>query len=69
MYTTQREIRRAFWSTHRGIPGISSRRIPDYSGSGMMHNTDTRCAFADFVDSLERSGQISSALAARATLD
>ena len=30
--------------------------------------TDTRCAFVDFVDHLHRSGQISEALAQRATL-
>ena len=30
--------------------------------------TDTRCAFVDYVDALQKSGEISEALAARATL-
>jgi hypothetical protein len=66
--TTQRAIRAAFWEAHAGIPGITPRRIVNYSGYGKMHNTDTRCAFCDFVDSLSKDGQISEALAARVTL-
>ena len=50
------------------MPGITPRRIKDYSGNGKMHNTDTRCAFADFVDYLSKDGAISEELAARVTL-
>lgn len=68
MLTTQRQVRAAFWAAHKGIPGITSRRIPNYSGNGKMHNTDTRCAFVDYVDYLSKSGEISQALAQRVTL-
>jgi len=68
MYTTQKQVRSAFWETFDGLPGISRRQIRDYSGTGKMHNTDTRCAFVDYVDSLARDGQISEALAQRVTL-
>ncbi len=66
--TTQREVRREFWREHVGVKGVTPRRIKNYSGSGKMHNTDTRCAFADFVDYLSKSGAISSELAHRVTL-
>lgn len=63
--TTQRELRASFW---RDNPQCSRRTIPDYSGIGRMHCTDTRVAFCDYLDSLQRSGLISEALADRATL-
>ena len=66
--TTQKQIRAAFWRDHQGIKGVSRRKIVDYSGNGKMHNTDTRCAFVDYVDSLSKSGAISPELADRATL-
>jgi hypothetical protein len=68
MLTTQRQVRRAFWSDHEGFPHISRRRIRNYSGNGLMHNTDTRCAFADYVDWLARQGMIDEKLAQRVTL-
>jgi hypothetical protein len=64
-YTTQKQLRRAFWLAH---PGLPRRRIPHYSGMGQMHVTDTRCAWADWKDSLSKSGAISQELAYRATL-
>ena len=67
-YTNQRQVRAAFWEEHKGLPGITPRRITHYSGTGKMHNTDTRCAFVDFVDYLCRDGQISQALANGVTL-
>ena len=67
--TTQRQVRAAFWREHRSIiAGITSRRITNYSGNGKMYNTDTRCAFANFVDHLSRNGEISQALMQRVTL-
>jgi hypothetical protein len=63
-YTTQRQIRRAFWREHAGLPGISRKRY----GVERTHNTDTRCIFCDFVDALQRGGEISEALADRVTL-
>ena len=64
-YTTQAQIRAAFWEAH---PNLPRRRIPNYSGNGTMYPTDTRCAFVDFLDALARNGDISQALAQRATL-
>jgi hypothetical protein len=66
--TTQKQVRAAFWEAHRGLPGITPRRITHYSGNGKMHNTDTRCAFCDYVDALSKDGQISQELAQRVTL-
>jgi len=64
-YTNQKQIRAAFWEQH---PEADRRKITDHAGTGKMHTTDTRCAFVDFLDSLHRAGQISDALANRATL-
>lgn len=64
-YTTQIALRAAFWQQH---PHLSRKKIKDYSGNGRMHTTDTRCAFVDWLDSLKRNGEISQALAQRATL-
>ena len=65
--TTQAQIRAAFWQQH-----------PEHEAYALMwgtktkpqnrHNATTRAAFVDFVDSLNRSGEISDALANRATL-
>ena len=66
--TNQAQVRAAFWRDHANVPGITRRKIRNYSGNGTMHNTDTRCAFADYVDMLSRNGDISQALAQRVTL-
>lgn len=70
--TTQRQVRKAFWDAWRrgefnGLY-VTPHKITNYSGNGKMHNTDTRCAFCDFVDSLSKSGEITSELAGRVTL-
>lgn len=62
---TSREVRRAFWRDH---PHLSRKKITDYSGTGKMYTTDTRCAFADYVDALSKSGLVSEAVANRVTL-
>ena len=65
--TTQKEIRAAFWANHPLL-----KRIAKDSGTlsqGQNAQTcDCRCAFIDYIESLERSGEISTALADRATL-
>ena len=66
--TTQQQVRAEFWREHKGVQGVTPRRITDYSGNGKMYNTDTRCAFADFVDYLSKAGDISQELAQRVTL-
>jgi hypothetical protein len=63
--TNQRELRAAFWQDN---PQASRRAIPAYSGNGWMYCTDTRCAFVDWLDSMQRNGIVSEALADRATL-
>jgi hypothetical protein len=72
MLTTQRQVRHAFWQAwregqFRGM-NVTTHRITDYSGQGKMHNTDTRSAFVDFVDSLNRNGELAEGLADRVTL-
>lgn len=64
-YTTQQALRAAFWQQH---PHLSRKKIKDYSGNGRMHTTDTRCAFVAWLDNLNRNGEVSQALAQRATL-
>ena len=59
MITTQAELRREFWRQH---PNLDRKKVKgDYK-------TDTRVAFCDFIEHMVRSGQISEALAERATL-
>ena len=63
--TTQRELRREFWET---FPELSRKRIKNYAGDSLMYVTDTRCAFVDWVDALQKAGEISPELAERCTL-
>lgn len=64
-FTNQRILRRAFFAEN---PQASRRKIRDYTGRGLMYDTDTRVAFVDWIDDCERSGRISADLAYRATL-
>ncbi len=68
MVTTQREPRRRFWAECEHIAGVSRRKITNYAGTGKMHNTDTRCAWCDWLDAMSKSGEVSPELADRATL-
>lgn len=63
--TTQKELRRKFREDH---PGLSFRKITNYSGNGTMYVTDTRCAWCDWIDYLSKDGVISQELAQRASL-
>ena len=72
MLTTQKQVRQRFWQSWRegyfkGL-SVTPKRITNYSGNGKMHNTDTRCAFCDFVDMLSKNGEIAEGLADRVTL-
>jgi hypothetical protein len=58
MYTTQKEIRAAFYAEH---PTASRRPQNDQPA-------DIRMAFCEFIDALHRAGLISDSLADRATL-
>ena len=62
---TQKDLSAAFWGDNASA---SRKRIPNYSGNGFMFCTDTRVAFCDYVDALQKNGVISQALAQRATL-
>ena len=68
--TNQKQIRTAFWQAFPDLP----RRRYRYSWrhndktAELVYPTETRCAFVDYLDYLSRSGQITEALANRATL-
>ena len=64
-FTTQKDLRADFWATH---PELDRRTVKDYSGKGRMHKTDARCAWCDYIDAQQKHGNISEALADRATL-
>lgn len=70
MMTNQTQIRAAFWQAFPEVPRRRYRYSPNRSDktAELVYPIDTRCAFVDFLDSLHRSGQISEALANRATL-
>ena len=57
-YTTQKQLRAAFWAEH---PGLTRR-----PGRQNDQAADTRAIWCDWLDRLQRDGQISEALAARA---
>jgi hypothetical protein len=65
--TTQKQIRAAFWAAHPDLDA-QARARRTRSKPQNRHNATTRTAFVDFVDSLNRSGEISEALAQRVTL-
>jgi len=61
---TQKQIRVAFWNTFcvDGIP-------KEYNGKRQNDlPCDLRCAFVDYVDHLQKNGDISETLANRVTL-
>lgn len=60
-YTTQAQVRAAFWQ------GWEGRQRPKRLSNG-DYPTDIRVEFVDFVDMLVRDGRISEALAQRVTL-
>lgn len=67
MLTTQKAVRAAFWEALQ-----YHRELADYKRkSGYTQNQypdDVRMAFCDFVDMLERNGDIGETLAQRVTL-
>jgi hypothetical protein len=62
-YTTQKQIRAAFW---QGNEHFRSEFRPGKTQNEF--NATIRSEFVEFVDMLARDGQISEALAARVTL-
>jgi len=59
--TTQKEIRAAFWEQNPQFKRKGNAKQNSYPA-------DIRMAFCEFVESLNRAGEISEALAGRATL-
>jgi hypothetical protein len=69
--TNQKQIRAAFWETFPDLPRRRYRYSPNRNDktAQLVYPIDTRCAFVDFVDQLQREGVISEALAERVTLE
>jgi hypothetical protein len=65
--TTQKQIRAAFWQSFPHFEE-QAREAGILSKRQNHHCATVRCSFVDFVDSLEKSGQISDSLASRVTL-
>ena len=66
-YTTQAQVRTAFWQEHPDLYMTARARGTLTKGQNAQ-TTDTRLAFIDYVDYLTSSGRISEALAERVTL-
>jgi len=61
-YSDEDEVRDAFWDQHPQFTPVDFQSQNKYP-------TDVRCAFVDFVDSLQKNGDISEELAADVTLE
>jgi hypothetical protein len=66
-HTTQKQVRAAFW---RAFPMLAVRyaRLRANGCTQNQYPADVRCSFVDYVDNLQRDGQISESLAERVTL-
>ncbi len=67
MLTNQKQIREQFWAAYPDFE-FQAREAGIFSKSQNHHCATVRCAFVDFVDGLQKSGQISEKLADRACL-
>lgn len=65
--TTQKQIRESFWQAHPEHEQ-HARKWQIKTAPQNRHNADTRQAFCDYVEHLARNGEITEALANRATL-
>ena len=59
--TNQKEMRQEFW---RSFPELNRKKI----GAQKHYVCDTRCVWVDWIDLLQKNGDISDVLADRATL-
>ena len=67
IYTNQQQLRAAFWAEHDSFD--HQARAAGIRSKGQNAQCATvRCTWCDWIDSLARDGQISEALAQRATL-
>jgi hypothetical protein len=62
-WTTQAQLRKVFRDEN---PGLSFKRYKQ--GGELDYPVNTRCAFVDWIDYLNKSGAISDTLAERVTL-
>lgn len=69
--TNQKQIRAAFWEAFPDLPRRRYRYSwnPRDKTAELVYPIDTRCAFVDYLDQLQRDGVISESLANRATLE
>jgi hypothetical protein len=69
--TNQKQIRAAFWEAFPDLPRRRYRYSwhPRDKTAELVFPIDTRCAFVDYLDQLQRAGIISESLANRATLE
>lgn len=69
--TNQKQIRAAFWEAFPDLPRRRYRYSwnPRDKTAELVFPIDTRCAFVDYLDQLQRNGIISESLANRATLE
>ncbi len=65
--TNQRTLRSVFWAQHPHLDE-QARAAGIRSKGQNAQSAFTRCTFVDWIDYMQRSGQISEALADRATL-
>jgi len=66
-YTTQAQLREAFWDSFPNLESEARKRRTLSKGQNAQ-TTSCRSWFVDFIDTKHRQGQISDALADRATL-
>jgi hypothetical protein len=59
--TTQKELRAAFWMYHPGLTRRGRTKQNDYPAT-------VRVTWCDFIECMRRNGEITDALATRATL-
>lgn len=67
MITNQKDLRAAFWAANPDFE-FQAREAGIFSKSQNYHCATVRCTWVDFVDMMQKSGQISEKLAHRATL-
>jgi hypothetical protein len=65
--TTAAALRALFWAEHPEMDDEARKRKTRSKGQNAQ-DTDTRCAWVDWVDAMHRAGHISSRLADNATL-
>ena len=74
MITTQKSLRAAFWEAHpyfkRGVKRLGTMHGRAYYAPKTQNDytIDVRMAWCDYVEAMRRNGEISDALAERATL-